>query len=175
MKSNLLALLLFISFSSLSTEAETETILLSNNNGQLIEKYSVFTKDNKEYAVLFFESEKKYGKKIKFKKLETSNNVVLSTTIGKGDGRYSKPRSGSFSFKFNNDEKTYTYSGTSLYLRSVYSRLNTSYDYEFFCKLKNKSYVFVKVDIVGSKHVFKIDLTGSSKLLTGGNFIACEQ
>ncbi|HCG7666172.1 TPA: hypothetical protein NJ444_004622 [Vibrio parahaemolyticus] len=111
-------------------------------------------------------------KSVTFIKTQKSDYVrVNSSSMMKGDGRYSKPRSGKIEIKFDNDEKTYDLGGTSYYLRYTTTSINKTSQAEFFEKLASKNYMYVKVDVVGQKFVFKVRLQGSRKMLQTGTFL----
>jgi hypothetical protein len=137
----------------------------------LVQNYDVFTENNKEYVLTFKEADKKWGQSFSLSSKENSKAFTINATMGRGDGRYSKPRSGSFQFKFDNDDKVYNFSGTSYYLRTVFSYKNKEQDKEFLQKLASKNYVYVKVIVVGVEHVFKVKLTGSKNMLQKGKYI----
>ncbi|WP_261928199.1 hypothetical protein, partial [Vibrio aestuarianus] len=85
-------------------------------------------------------------KSLTFIKTQNSDYIrVHSSNMMKGDGRYSKPRSGKIEIKFDNDEKTYDLGGTSYYLRYTTTSLRKTTQAEFFEKLASKNYMYVKV------------------------------
>ncbi|RPE87964.1 hypothetical protein EDB69_4033 [Vibrio crassostreae] len=167
----LLSLALFVSAFSYAGEGEFSETLIDLPTGSLVQNYDVFTENNKEYVLTFKEADKKWGQSFSLSSKENSKAFTINATMGRGDGRYSKPRSGSFQFKFDNDDKVYNFSGTSYYLRTVFSYKNKEQDKEFLQKLANKNYVYVKVIVVGVEHVFKVKLTGSKNMLQKGKYI----
>lgn len=171
LKAILLSLVFILSATANAGEGEFSETLIDVPSGSLVQNYDVFTENNKEYVITFKEAGKSWGNSFTLTSNENSTAFTIGATIGRGDGRYSKPRSGSFQFKFNNDEKVYNYSGTSYYLRTVFSYRDKERDKEFLNKLAHKSYVYVKVVVVGVEHVFKVNLTGSKNMLIKGKYL----
>ncbi|WP_216605758.1 hypothetical protein [Vibrio crassostreae] len=89
----------------------------------------------------------------------------------KGDGRYSKPRSGKIELKFDNDDKIYDLGGTSYYLRYTTTSIDKDRSSELIEKLASKNYMYVKVNVVGQDYMFKVGLQGSGKMLRSGTFM----
>ncbi|ELJ8535082.1 hypothetical protein RUK98_003587 [Vibrio cholerae] len=160
----------FISPNSIADDGTfTKTVSVAGKNS-LVEKYDVFTEDNKEYTLKL--GEINGYKSLTFIKTQNSDYIrVYSSNMMKGDGRYSKPRSGKIEIKFDNDEKTYDLGGTSYYLRYTTTNISKTRQAELFEKLSSKNYMYVKVDVVGEKFVFKVDLQGSRKMLQVGTFL----
>lgn len=163
--------LIIVSATAYAGEGEFRKTIIKTDNGSLIEKYDVFTEDNKEYIAVFNEAGKSRGKSISLTSKEKSGVIQISSTIGRGDGRYSKSRSGSFQFKFDKDDQVYKFSGNSYYLRSVYANISKTKNKEFLKKLASKNYVYIKVIVVGTEHTFKVNLKGSTERLNSGKFI----
>ncbi|MDK9764674.1 hypothetical protein KI743_21970 [Vibrio sp. D420a] len=112
----ILALIAILSLCTFYAQADdgtfTNTVYSAGKN-TLVEKYDVFSEDNKKYTLTLGES--KGYKSLTFSKLQNSNYItVFSSSMTKGDGRYSKPRSGKIQLKFDNDDNIYDLGGTRL-------------------------------------------------------------
>ena len=168
-----LLIFFFVSISTivLAGEGQFSNQIIETKHGSLTEKYDVFTEDNREYIVRFKEDGSSWGGSVSLSAKEQSTSFTISSTMGKGDGRYSKPRSGSFQFKFDNDDKVYNFSGTSYYLRTVYASRDKKRDKEFLEMLAQKNHMYVKVIVVGVEHVFKVNLKGTNNILQTGKFL----
>lgn len=168
-----LLIFFFVSMSAIvfAGEGKFSNQIVETKHSSLTEKYDVFTEGNREYIIRLKEDGSTWGGSFSLSAKEKSTSFTISSTMGRGDGRYSKPRSGSFLFKFDNDDKVYNFSGTSYYLRTVYAYRDKKRDKEFLEKLAQKNHVYVKVIVVGVEHVFKVSLKGTNNILQTGKFL----
>lgn len=159
-----------LTFNARAAEGSFTNTVLTTGKNSLTEKYDVFTEDNKKFT-LKLGSIKSY-KNITLVKSEKSNSInVYSSSMMKGDGRYSRPRSGKIEIKFDNDQKTYDLGGTSYYLRYTTTDIDKVRNSEFLNKLAAKNFMHVKVIVVGQEFVFKVSLKGTKAMLKTGSFI----
>ncbi|MEZ9734793.1 MULTISPECIES: hypothetical protein [Vibrio] len=166
-----IALLLTLSpFLAKSDDGTFTKTVYSSGKNSLVEKYDVFSEDNKKYTLKLGESNG--YKSLTFTKSQNSNYItVYSSSMTKGDGRYSKPRSGKIELKFDNDDKVYDLGGTSYYLRYTTTSVYKDRNAELIEKLASKNYMYVKVNVVGQDYVFKVGLQGTGKMLSAGTFM----
>ena len=156
-------------FAATSDGTFTKTIYSIGKNS-LVENYDVFTQDNKKFTLKLGDINS--YKSLVFVKSQKSNYIeITSSSMSRGDGRYSRPRSGKIEIKFDHDPKIYDLGGTSYYLRYTTTSINKIKNTEFLKKLASKNFMYVKVDVVGQDFVFKVNLKGSEKMLQTGTFL----
>ena len=170
MKKRIIICLLFITSTFLfSKNTKVNKNILQISKNKLIESYDVFTENNKVYKI---ELRGENYNTIIFEKNEKNESIKIRGKVGRGDYRYSVRRSGSFKFKFNDDDKIYEFRGYSVYLTDVYANINNKKEKEFLEKLAKKNYVYVKVILWEDyAETFKVNLIGSKKMLEMGKFI----
>ncbi|NOH77824.1 hypothetical protein F0247_22595 [Vibrio crassostreae] len=166
-----IAVLLILSpFLAKSDDGTFTKVVYSSGKNSLVEKYDVFSEDNRKYTLKLGESTG-YKSLILVKSQNSSYINVYSSSMKKGDGRYSKPRSGKIELKFDNDDKIYDLGGTSYYLRYTTTSIDKDRSSELIEKLASKNYMYVKVNVVGQDYMFKVGLQGSGKMLRSGTFM----
>ncbi len=163
-------LLLILPKTAVVDDGTFTKIIYSIGKNSLTEHYDVFTDNNKKFTLKLGDiNSYKY---LILEKVQQSNYInIRSSNMMKGDGRYSRPRSGKIEIKFDNDEKIYDLGGTSYYLRYTTTSIYKDKHSEFIEKLASKRFMYVKVSVLGQDFVFKVNLEGLVKMLKTGTFI----
>lgn len=125
-----------------------------------------FNSNDSQYIATLTSDQSAYDR-ISLQSSKNIKTIEISSSIGRGDGRYSKARSGGMDFKFDDGTKI-SIEGNSYYLRTTY--ISIKKDSDLIKKMKTSNWVVVRTRVVGSKKIKKYDLKGSLKTLNSKGF-----
>jgi hypothetical protein len=164
----LLAMLYFQVTGVSAAEGEFKSDVLKAGKHTLTEKYDVFSKDNKEYELTLRGSEGSGYLRLTAKEKD-QHIQIFPSAIGRGDGRYSRPRSGEILLMFDGEEGQYNLGGNSFFLRTTITSIQKNS--EPLKKVGMKKSMFVKIVVLDRSKVLKVDLNGVEKMLKAAKFI----
>lgn len=151
--------IIFVSFilsaSIYANDGEYRKKIIENKYRNEVKKYDVLTEDNKKYIVTFKGSNNPWRKSVLL-------SLADKSTVGIGDGRYTRTSPSIFLFKFDDDnDKAYKFTSTNYDLQTIHANINKATNKEFLNKLSSKNVAFIKVTIAGIVHTFRINLKDS--------------
>ncbi|MDN3610182.1 hypothetical protein ACFFUP_00670 [Vibrio ostreicida] len=157
------------SFAAPKQQEATEEKIHKAGDNYLVEKYNVFSPNNRMYQLVL--NDQNSDKKLIFEKKQQSDIVhVFASNLNKSH-YVTRPISGKIQIRFGDDDKLFDLTTSRHYIRPTLTRLSKDKDEDLFQRFQSKKVMYVKLNVLGKEHLLTVNLDESGQLLEIGTFL----